>query len=85
MKSNRSVLARLLIGSLLLWAIQSDISTNSGFKNGTSTVPDAVALSSVQTVTVRPTEIDDILYNPGMGFAGFHFGIGNPPPPSVLR
>jgi hypothetical protein len=29
------------------------------------------------TVTVRPTEIDDILYNPGMGFADFH---GNAPP-----
>ena len=35
------------------------------------------------TVTVQPTEIDDILYNPGMGFADFHLGFGNPPlPPS---
>jgi len=34
------------------------------------------------TVTVRPNEIDDILYNPGMGVADFHFGWGNPPPPS---
>jgi hypothetical protein len=25
-------------------------------------------------VTVHPTEINDILYNPGMGFADFHFG-----------
>jgi hypothetical protein len=35
------------------------------------------------TVTAQPTEIDDILYNPGMGFADFHLGFGNPPlPPS---
>ena len=32
--------------------------------------------------TVRPTETTDVLYNPGMGFADFHFGSGNPPPPS---
>ncbi|MFA6146748.1 MAG: DUF4832 domain-containing protein [bacterium] len=32
-------------------------------------------------VTVRPVEISDVLYNPGMGFADFHFGFGNPPPP----
>lgn len=30
-------------------------------------------------VTVRPHEIDDVLYNPGMGFADFHFGFGHPP------
>jgi len=33
------------------------------------------------TVTVRPASIDDVLYNPGMGFADFHFGWGTPPPP----
>lgn len=33
------------------------------------------------TVTVRPVEIDKVLYNPGMGFADFHFGSGNPLPP----
>lgn len=33
------------------------------------------------TVTVRPHEVDDILHNPGMGFADFHFGGANPPPP----
>jgi hypothetical protein len=32
-------------------------------------------------VTVRPIEIRDVLYNPGMGFADFHFGSGNPPAP----
>jgi Domain of unknown function (DUF4832) len=27
-----------------------------------------------RTVTIHPQEIDEILYNPGMGFADFHFG-----------
>lgn len=36
------------------------------------------------TVTVYPREIDDVLYNPGMGFADFHFGFGNPPPPDQI-
>jgi len=31
-----------------------------------------------RTVTVHPQEIDEILYNPGMGFADFHFGFGHP-------
>jgi hypothetical protein len=31
------------------------------------------------TVTVHPKEIMDVLYNPGMGIADFHFGFGNPP------
>jgi hypothetical protein len=33
--------------------------------------------------TVRPVEIDDVLYNPGMGIADFQFGAGwgKPPPP----
>lgn len=30
-------------------------------------------------ITVHPNEIDDILDNPGMGFADFHFGFGHPP------
>ena len=29
--------------------------------------------------TVTPREIDDVLYNPGIGFADFHFGFGDPP------
>jgi hypothetical protein len=28
---------------------------------------------------VRPAEIDDVLTNPGMGFADFHFGFDHPP------
>src|SRR5262245_52783929 len=60
-------MARLLIGTLFLCAMQSCV---------------AVGPSSGRTVTVRPAEIDDILYNPGMGFADFHFGIGEPLPPS---
>ncbi|MBU6435842.1 MAG: beta-galactosidase, partial [Nitrospirae bacterium] len=30
-------------------------------------------------VTVYPREIKDVLYNPGIGLADFHFGFGHPP------
>ena len=30
-------------------------------------------------VTVHPVEINDVLYNPGMGLADFHFGFDHPP------
>jgi len=72
----------LLIATLLGWAILlSCTATNSNFGEGASLAPDAVLLSSGATVTtVRPTGIDDILYNPGMGFADFHFEIGSPLP-----
>lgn len=32
------------------------------------------------TITVHPTEIDDVLTNPGMGFADFEFAWGSEPP-----
>jgi hypothetical protein len=38
--------------------------------------------STPTTVTARPVEIDEVLYNPGMGFADFHFGWDHPPPSS---
>ncbi len=37
------------------------------------------ANSTGKLVTVQPREIDDVLDNPGMGFADFHFGFGHPP------
>ena len=39
----------------------------------------AVATSTGTVVTVHPREIDDVLDNPGMVFADFHFGFGHPP------
>jgi hypothetical protein len=49
-------------------------------------VPDADAVETVDmppdvpadapTTTVTPAEIDDVLTNPGMGFADFHHGAG---------
>ncbi len=62
--------APLLLGGLLLCGAWSCTSGNSGSK-GISRIPDAIGVSSGWTVTVRPIEIDDILYNPGMGFADF--------------
>jgi hypothetical protein len=40
-------------------------------------------LSTPQRVIVHPREITDILYNPGMGFADFHFGFDHPPAPGT--
>ena len=37
------------------------------------------ATSAGKVVAVQPRETDDVLYNPGMGFADFHFGFGHPP------
>jgi hypothetical protein len=58
----------------------SSISANGAMTDGNMTPSGPIIQSN--TVTVRPIEINDVLYNPGMGFADFHFGRGNPPPPS---
>ncbi|MBS0170840.1 MAG: DUF4832 domain-containing protein [Nitrospira sp.] len=39
----------------------------------------AAGTATEKIVTVHPHEIDDVLDNPGMGFADFHFGFGHPP------
>jgi Domain of unknown function (DUF4832)/Beta-galactosidase len=75
-----SILALLVIGSSLLWAVQSCRPRTASFENGIPARQGAAAVSSRDTVTARPTEIDDVLYNPGMGFADFHFAIGSPLP-----
>jgi hypothetical protein len=64
-------LAQRLTVILFVWAIVACI-----------TIPAGMPRASTPTVTVRPAEIDDILYNPGMGFADSHFGIGSPLPSS---
>jgi len=51
-----------------------------------ATIPSVAGIPFVapsKTITVRPVEIGDILYNPGMGIADFQFGAGwgKPPPP----
>lgn len=47
--------------------------------DGQVAVPTPPLPKSDQTVTVAPQEIDDLLYNPGMGIADFHFGFEQPP------
>lgn len=42
---------------------------------------EATTQPSESIVTVHPREIDDVLRNPGMGLADFHFGFGQPPTP----
>jgi hypothetical protein len=43
--------------------------------------PTAAETIAPSLTFVHPKEINDILYNPGIGFADFHFGFDNPPPP----
>jgi hypothetical protein len=69
----------LIVLWLLLWAGAFQLSVSG------STAADGGSLQGAPSdgsapVTVRPVEIDEILYNPGMGFADFHFGFGHPPP-----
>ena len=51
-------------------------------KMETRAVSRPVELHDRPLISVHPKEINDVLYNPGIGFADFHFGWGNPPPPS---
>ncbi len=39
--------------------------------------------SSTSSITVHPRESNEILYNPGMGLADFHFGLGFGHPPTL--
>jgi Beta-galactosidase len=75
--------ALLLILGFLLWTRESGVPINLAPASDVGRGPNAMVPARGSTVTVQPTEIDDILYNPGMGFADFHLGFGNPPlPPS---
>jgi len=87
MKRKWWTLAVLMILGLLLWTIESGESgvlIDSGFGSIAGTAPGAKVPLLGPVVTVQPKEIHEILYNPGMGFADFHFGFGNPPPPEQI-
>src|SRR5207245_8617817 len=74
---------RTLILGCLLWTIESGAPISLGLASDVGGGPNVMVPPRGSTVTVQPTEIDDILYNPGMGFADFHLGFGKPPlPPS---
>jgi hypothetical protein len=47
--------------------------------NSLNVMTDDDSLRGEPTVTTHPKEITDVLYNPGMGLADFHFGFGHPP------
>lgn len=51
----------------------------SGCVEGRGALLETAAQPAQELVTVYPREIDDVLYNPGMGVADFHFGFGHPP------
>jgi hypothetical protein len=70
---------------VLMWAGCAQTLPSSMPPGGASAIGDNLpSVSTAQRagsmVTVHPREIDDILYNPGMGFTDFHFGFGHPPP-----
>ena len=56
--------------------------TENSFTPGAATlsVSGKPVVAPPKTVTVRPVEIGDVLYNPGMGFADFQFGRGSGKP-----
>ena len=85
-KQRGRILALLLILVPLLWTIESGVPINLRLASDVGRGPNAMVPPCGSTVTVQPSEIDDILYNPGMGFADFHLGFGNPPlpPASIL-
>jgi hypothetical protein len=73
---------RVLSVVVLLWPLPLNI--------GLSLLPSFAEIGTIDAsqqketdeqffTTVNPREIDDVLYNPGIGFADFHFGFGNPP------
>src|SRR5262245_47847755 len=72
-------LTETLISALIMATAVSCASTHSSLP---TVGPHAQARSepiAQRTVTVHPQEIDEILSNPGMGFADFHFGqFGHP-------
>ena len=80
-KQKGRIPALLPILGFLLWTIESCVPINLGFVSDVGVAPNATVPPRGPTVTVQPTEIEDILYNPGMGFADFHLGFGNPPLP----
>jgi len=48
--------------------------TDSDLDSSSDSVPDIDMGSGVGDITVNPKRINDVLINPGMGFANFHFG-----------
>ena len=76
------LVAGIALGGLLLAGCGGNSSDTALDLTAPGPIPDPVPDPTPGAVTVRPVEIDDVLYNPGMGFADFHFGWGTPPPPS---
>jgi Domain of unknown function (DUF4832)/Beta-galactosidase len=70
--------------AVLILAAGAILFFSCGLSRGSNpSVPGSSPVESPSTITVQPIEIEDVLYNPGMGFADFHFGSGNPPPPDA--
>lgn len=67
---------RSLYRSVVVWA---GILVASAGCASADRVVSGSAGQDVPHVTIHPVEIDNVLYNPGMGVADFHFGFDQPP------
>ncbi len=62
--------------SVVLWAAILAVCTGCAF---TDRVASGSPGREAPSISVHPKEIDDILFNPGMGIADFHLGFDHPP------
>lgn len=67
-------LAKTLISAVIMATAVSCASARSSMPTDGYHAEAASEPLAQRNVTVQPQEIDEILYNPGMGFADFHFG-----------
>ena len=81
MRLSAMLIAGIALGGLLFAGCAENFSEVALELTAPGPIPDPTPGPTPGTVTVRPTGIGDVLYNPGMGFADFHFGWGTPPPP----
>jgi uncharacterized protein DUF4832/glycosyl hydrolase family 42 (putative beta-galactosidase) len=75
MKRPRFLYMVIVLG---LFSVSAELSSLTSFAEIIDTSHQGKINEQIVT-TVTPREIDDVLYNPGIGFADFHFGFGDPP------
>jgi hypothetical protein len=69
----------MIVAGCALWASQACAPTKPEFTDRGKTSVVESHRTDASLVTAHPKELDEILYNPGMGFADFHFGFDHPP------
>ena len=72
-------LVRTLVLGVIMATVVSCISAGSSMPTEDHHAETGRKPIAQRTVTVHPQEINEVLYNPGMGLADFHFGFEHPP------